>query len=156
MAKILIKISGDCFRDDVFEWIRRIAKDNYVVICVGGGTQINDAFKRKGFPVGEYGPLGRETKSQEEVILAKEVLEHNQVFVQNLLIEKDIIALVEIPVLNIGGVLCHLNGDTYVLAAYLGFEKIYVVTMASRLKKKTEEFAKYPKIEVIAFPDNST
>lgn len=153
---VLIKISGDCIRQDVFGWIKVIAKTSYVVICVGGGAQINEAFKKRGFPVGKYGPLGRETTCPQEAQLAREVLEANKILVQNILAEEGISAVVEIPVLNIGGVTCHLNGDTYVLASYIGFDQIYVVTLASRLKKKAEEFMNYPKIKVVPFPDNNT
>lgn len=150
---VLIKMSGDCIRQDVFEWIRGIAKTCYVVICVGGGAQINAAFEKRGFPVGEYGPLGRETTCPEEAQLAREVLESNRIVVQGILAEEGICAVVEIPVLSIGGVTCHLNGDTYVLASYIGFDEIYVATLASRLEKKTKEFAGYPKISVVGFPD---
>lgn len=153
---VLIKISGDCIRQDVFEWIKKIAKTSYVVICVGGGAQINEAFKKHGFAIGKYGPLGRETTCPEEAQLAREVLMANKLHVQNILAEEGISAVVEIPVLDIGGVICHLNGDTYVLASYIGFDQIYVVTLASRLKKKTEEFIKYPKIKVVPFPDTHT
>ena len=151
----LIKVSGDlCRRSDVIEWIRRIAVEYFTVILVGGGTQINKAFEAAGFPVKKHGPLGRETESLKESQLAREVLEQNQEELQDLLASRGVMAAVVIPVLEIGSVLCHINGDIFILTAYLGFDKIYVLTYASRFKKKKQSLKKYPKIEVVSFPDD--
>jgi len=58
-----------------------------------------------------------------------------------------------IPVLDIGSVLCHVNGDIFALTAYQGFDKIYILTLQSREEQKKKELAMYPKISVISFPD---
>jgi len=152
-TKIFVKISGDIIkRPDVIEWVRSIAFGrNYIVICTGGGSQINEEFKRRGIPP-DFGPLGRATKSFEERQIARDVLEKNQAEVQDLLSDNGIHAEVIIPVLDLGTVLCHVNGDILVLAAYHGFDKLFVLTLEGREEKKTEEFGKYPKIEVIGFP----
>lgn len=148
----LIKLSGDlCHRDDVLEYVRKITKDYFVVICVGGGVQINQAFAEQGLPVEKYGPLGRATKSFKARQIARDVLERNQAKAQDLLAERGIPAIVIIPVLDIGTVLCHVNGDTFVLTVYNGYDKIIVVTLRERAGKKREFFAQYPKIEVIEF-----
>ncbi|MEK7664951.1 MAG: hypothetical protein AAB361_02310 [Patescibacteria group bacterium] len=150
----LVKISGDlCERDDVLEWIRRISAEYFTVILVGGGKQINEAFEKAGFKVGKHGPLGRETESFKESQLARDILEENQEKVQDLLASRGVIATVVIPVLDIGSVLCHVNGDIFALTAYLGFDKIFVLTYQSRVKEKKREFKKYPKIEIKGFPD---
>jgi acetylglutamate kinase len=150
-----VKASGDIIaRKDFLAWVKKIVDvENYfVVICTGGGTQINEAFKAHGFPTGEFGPLGRETKTFAERQFARDVLEKNQEEIQDLLAENQIQATVILPVLDIGSVLCHINGDIFVFAAYLGFDKIYVCTLEERKEKKMEEYKKYPKIEVVSFP----
>ena len=148
----LVKISGDlCQRDDVIEWIRKLSAEYFTVVLVGGGTQINEAFKKAGFKITKHGPLGRETESFKESQLSRDVLEENQERVQDLLALRGVMATVVIPVIDIGSVLCHINGDIYVLTAYLGFDKIFVLTYESRIKEKKLVFKKYPKIEVIGF-----
>jgi len=154
----LVKVSGDLVsRKDFLTWVKQIIEvENYfVVICTGGGTQINEAFKARGFPVSEFGPLGRETKTFAERQLARDILENNQAEIQDLLAENQIQATVILPVLDIGSVLCHVNGDIFVFAAYLGFDKIYVCTLDERKEKKVEEYKKYLKIEVVSFPESA-
>ncbi|MCH7552286.1 hypothetical protein IIB49_02760, partial [Patescibacteria group bacterium] len=53
----LVKISGDVLNDKVFDWIKRLTDEYFVVLCVGGGTQINEAFKKAGFSIEKFGPL---------------------------------------------------------------------------------------------------
>ena len=101
-----VKVSGDLvLRDDVIAWLKWQSETEhyFLVICIGGGSQINDAFKSKGYPV-EFGPLGRETKTFEERQLARDILETNQAEIQDLLAEQGIQATVIIPVLDIGSV----------------------------------------------------
>ena len=122
------------------------------MICVGGGSQINEEFQRRGIEI-DFGPLGRETKNFPERQLARDILERNQAKVQDLLAENGINAVVVIPVLNIGSVLCHVNGDVYTRAAYLGFDKLFVVTGEARKADKEKTFEGLGKIKVIGFPD---
>ena len=150
----LIKLSGDCLGNATLEWIRELSRAYFVVICVGGGTQIKEAFAKAGFPDSAYGPLGRETKSFAERQLARDVLEHNQATLQDHLAEEEIPAVVVISVLEIGNVLCHVNGDQFVLTAYLGFDAVYVVTLPEREAKKRKDFAPYPKIQVISLKES--
>jgi len=151
---VFVKASGDLFyRPDVIEWIRKLAAEYYVVILVGGGTQINEAFVEAGFEVGKHGPLGRETKNLEEKQLARDVLEVNKDVLQDLLALHGISAYVEKPVWEVAGVLCHINADIFTLAVYHGFDKLFVLTLESRVKAKEQELERYPKIEVIGFPD---
>lgn len=73
----LIKISGDLIsKKEVIDKIREISQEYFTVITIGGGTQISEAFQRKGFPI-KFGPLGREAGSLEEKQLARDVLEKN-------------------------------------------------------------------------------
>jgi hypothetical protein len=132
-------------------WLKEISQEYFTVICVGGGTQINTEFKEQGLPINKHGPLGRETKTIKERQIARDVLESNQANFQDLLDDNGINAVTIIPTLNIGSILCHVNGDVYALAAYHGFDVIYVVTINIRRKEKAEKFKQYPKIEVVSF-----
>lgn len=147
----LVKLSGDTINDEVLLWIKELSKKYFVVICCGGGTQINKAFVANNLPKRKFGPLGRETKSFKERQLARDVLEQNQVKIQDKLYKLGIYANVVTPVLEIGTVLCHVNGDQFVLTGYHGFAKIFVVTTPKRLKSKIQQFSLYKKIEVVAF-----
>jgi hypothetical protein len=147
----LVKISGDMIGEKILLWIKKLSKNYSVVICVGGSSQINKAFKKAGFPVGKFGPLGRELKNLKEKQLAKDVLAKNRSMTQNLLKKLGVKAKVIIPVLEIGGVLCHLNGDQFVLSVYHGFDILYVITTKERLAKKKELFTPYPKVKVVGF-----
>ena len=142
-------------QDGVLGWVERLAREYFVVVCVGGGTQINEAFTKAGLPVGMFGPLGRETDSFQERQLARDVLEQNQVGIQDRLAEIGVHVSVVIPVLDIGTVLCHVNGDQFVLTAYHGFDVLYIVTTPDRVEGKSKSFAPYPKIQVVGFPPDS-
>jgi len=135
----LVKVSGDLVqRPDVLEWLRELAKSNYVVICTGGGVQINAVFEEKGYGR-NYGTLGRNTKTFEERQLARDILEKNQAELQDLLAANGIPATVLIPVLDIGSVLCHVNGDVFVLTAYLGYDALWILTLEDRVAEKDRQ-----------------
>ena len=147
-----IKISGDMLsNNDVLGWIKKLSQEYFIVVCVGGGTQINGAFIEAGLPVGKFGPLGRETASLKEKQLARDMLEKNQAEIQDRLADLSVYASVVIPVIEIGTVLCHVNGDQFIFTAYRGFDILYVVTTNDRLEKKKAFFAPYKKIQVIGF-----
>ncbi len=146
-----IKISGDMLSDDVLRWIKELSQEYFVVVCVGGGTQINKVFIKAGLPVDEFGPLGRETISLKEKQLARDTLEKNQAEIQDRLADIGVHASVVIPVIEISAVLCHVNGDQFILAVYHGFDVLYVVTTKDRVEKKKSFFAPYKKIQVIGF-----
>ncbi len=159
----LIKVSGNLLKNKkVIEWIKKIDKKYSIVILIGGGEQISEAFKKKGWKI-KFGPLGRITKTLEEKQLARDILEKNQAQVQDMLDEKGISARVIIPVLDIATVLCHVNGDIEVLAAYNGFDKIFVLTLKKNVENKAvwlKQLAKsfvhidsgeFEKIQVLGF-----
>jgi len=149
--QVFVKVSGDlCHNDGVLEWIGELTQDHFVVICVGGGTQINAAFEASGRQV-EFGPLGRETEELDSRQLARDTLEENQRDLQDLLADRGIHAVVIIPFLDIGTVLCPVNGDVMISAAYLGFHVLYVVTTKDREEAKIQQFAHLPKVQVKAF-----
>jgi len=153
MAKenVLVKISGNLIENNsVISWLQQLAEKFHVVICTGGGTQINEAFEKHGFEI-KFGPYGRETASFEERQIARDVLEINQLQIQDLLQEKNINAEVVIPVRNIGSVLCHINGDLFVLEGLLGFDRACVLTELGNVDNKKIFYQQYPKIEVIGF-----
>ena len=165
MAKknMLIKVSGDVLYLPEFQArVREYACVFSVVVLVGGGTQIEEAFKAAGYER-DMGPLGRKTKSLPERQIARDVLEVNQAGVQDMFDDSGISVRVEIPVLDIGGVLCHVNGDVMVFTAYNGYDRIIIMTTRERVEAKlqwlaqvTEVFqaignGKLDKIEVIGF-----
>lgn len=147
----LIKISGDLLsKKEVIDKVREISQEFFTVVTVGGGTQISEAFQQKKFPI-KFGPLGRETDSLEEKQLARDILEKNQMEIQDFLAGEGIAATVIIPFVDVASVLCPVNGDIFVMAAYLGFDNLYIFTLKDREKKKRSEFEKYPKVEVVGF-----
>jgi hypothetical protein len=133
------------------EWISGLSQTAYVVVCVGGGTQINEEFAQRGFPVTEHGPLGRETETFEQRQIARDILEKNAAALEDLLSAKGIHVRVEIPVLNFGGVLCHVNGDLMVRAVYLGYDEVIILTTPDRYDEKRAAFAELPKVHVFCF-----
>ena len=149
-STVFVKVSGDICTDQKFiELIRELSREKFVVICVGGGTQIKAAFKEAGFPEADYGPLGRKTSSFAERQLARNVLECNQLKLQDALADQGVVATVIIPVLDIGSVLCHVNGDQMLKTAYLGFDELIVVTLAHREQDKTAQFTELEKISIV-------
>jgi acetylglutamate kinase len=147
-----VKVSGDLVsRKDVVDWIRDLAKKYYTVVCIGGGTHISEEFRKQGYKI-KFGPLGREVGTFHERQLARDILEKNQAKIQDLLAKNKINATVIIPILDIGSVLCHINGDVFIQTAYLGFDKLFILTYADRFETKKKEFENLPKIKVIGFP----
>lgn len=144
---ILVKVSGDLANSEKFyNWLPSIARplDKLFILC-GGGTQITEVLKqnRIGF---KFGPAGRKIKSQRGRHLAYEILQKQKAFVEEKLREKGIVAVVDIPVKKKGEKIRHINGDSYVIAVYPNFGKIYVVTLKGKDKSFLEDF---DKIEVI-------
>ncbi|RJR14164.1 hypothetical protein C4585_00720 [Candidatus Parcubacteria bacterium] len=151
---VLVKMTGDLanLRWDVIEWLRTLAQEYFVVICTGGGTQISKKLDARKIP-SRFGHLGREIVSFKGRQIARDELEKNQAAIQDRLAVEKIPATVIIPVLDIGSVLCHVNGDTFVHVAYLGFDKLFVLTLDSRKEKKAAQFAELSRVEVVGFPD---
>lgn len=147
----LIKLSGDTLTDQVLNWVGDLSRQYHVVICVGGGTQINEAFAKAGLPLREFGPLGRDTVTLQEKQLARDVLEKNRSDLQDRLASLGVSATVVIPVLEIDSIICHVNGDQFILAAYHGFDVLYIVTVHDRVQTKKQLFAPYEKIRVVGF-----
>lgn len=165
MAKpnAFVKISGNLIaKEKVLKWLKELSKEYFVAICIGGGEQINAIFKKKGLDI-KFGPLGRITETLEKRQISRNILEINQARIQDLLDERGINARVFIPVLNIASVLCHVNGDVEILAAYNGYNKLYILTSNDKVTEKRIwldkiakcfvhiEKGKLDKIEVIGF-----
>lgn len=149
---IFVKISGDLIdNEQVLHWLAECSKKGRVVICVGGGTQINNALVEAGIPLREHGPLGREHQSEKERRIAEEILAKNVEKVCALCKEQAIKCEIIPPIIEIGGVRCHINGDQIILAAYLGYDQLFVLTTTDRVEKKESEFKQYPKIKVVGF-----
>ena len=152
----LIKLSGDAvgISDELKNFIREKMKTHFVVVLVGGGRQINDEFRRRGWNEladRPHGVLGRELDTLEQKQVARDVLERNQARVQDLLAQEGIMVTVEIPVFYPGTVLTHLNGDLFVQACYLSFQELFIITTPERVQQKRNQFQHLPKIRVVAF-----
>ncbi|HMP67452.1 MAG TPA: hypothetical protein PKA60_01760 [Candidatus Paceibacterota bacterium] len=149
---LFVKVSGDLSRSVNFiEYLRVVTRDYFTVICVGGGTQINEAFSKMGIVPSPHGQMGRELPSFELRQIARDVLEKNQSDLQDTLASLGINAVVIIPVLDLGSVLCHVNGDEMVKTAYIGFDQLVVITTEDRVERKITEFFGLDKIMVISF-----
>ncbi len=140
-----IKVSGDLHTSKEFvEFVRKLSKDFFVAVCVGGGTSITES----GIPA-TFGPLGREIASFPDRQKARDILEIQQAELQDIFAVENISAGVIIPVLDVYSVLCHQNGDTMVELAYLGYDQLFVVTLPERFEKKIEEFKHLPRVTVV-------
>lgn len=148
MAKnILIKGSGDVTAHEKFlNFVKEKAKESFVVVICGGGTQVSEALQEAGYEI-RYDEHGRVTESWEERKIARDVLELEQQQLQDKLIGTG--AYVITPMLEVATVLCHINADALVKACYLGFKEIYVFTLQNRISDKQSAFAGYPRVQII-------
>ncbi|MFA6257688.1 MAG: hypothetical protein WC671_01605 [Candidatus Paceibacterota bacterium] len=152
--ELFVKVSGSVFLlPEFINWVAEISIGYKIVICVGGGTQIKHEFMRRGWDTGKFGPLGRETQqNSEQYWIAREILEDNKKKLEELLRIAGVDNfVVEIPMINIGKSYRHINGDQYILAAYLGFHVLYIATLVKRVEAKKQQFAHLSKIRVKAF-----
>lgn len=148
MKNILIKGSGDTTESQqFFDFVVEKAKENYVVVICGGGTKISAALEKAGYAI-EYDALGRRvTKTWEERMIMRDVLEKEEKRLQDKFVGKGVVVVP--PILYAGSVLCPINGDDLVKAYELGFEQIFVFTKKERVEKKKEIFKQWPKVEII-------
>lgn len=137
---VFVKVSGDLTRrPEVRVFIEKLLRRNSVTICVGGGTQINLALKKARFEVGKHGPLGREPTSDKASRIAIKTLAEEQWFLQREIVPQRHAHTVILPVIDLGGVPCHVNGDKMVEVAYLCYKRLYVLTTKDRVEKKQRE-----------------
>ena len=149
---IFVKISGDLIEnEEVLRWLGERSQEGRLVVCVGGGTQINNALAEAGIPLREHGPLGREHESEEERAIAEKILAENVGRTRTRCDERKISCEVIAPIIEIGGVQCHINGDQIPLAAYLGYDQLFILTTIDRVEKKEIAFEQYPKIKIVGF-----
>jgi hypothetical protein len=144
--KEFIKISGNLLEnEEVIARLRKSSKKYFVAVCTGGGEQINKAFKKRGFRI-RFGPLGRITSSAAEERLVEKTLKNNQATVHSLLSEKGIRVRVIIPLDDIAGVLCSVNGDIKLLSAYNGYDRLSLFTFKKNVAKKKLWLKKVAKV----------
>lgn len=147
MKNVLIKASGDVKdHPDFLEFADEKAKENYVIVISGGGTQVGRVLENAGYKI-EYNEHGRITATWEERKIARDVLEKEAKDLEDKFLGKGIVVIP--PILYAGSVLCHINADNLVKAFYLGFDEIYVFTLKERIAAKEKEFAGYPKVQVV-------
>lgn len=148
MKNILVKGSGDITnKKQFFDFVVKKAKENYVVVICGGGTKISATLKDAGYEI-KYDELNRRiTKTWEERIIMRNVLEHEEKKLQDKFVGMGVIVIP--PILYAGSVLCPINGDDLVKAYELGFDEIYVFTTKERIEKKKDIFKEWKKIQII-------
>jgi hypothetical protein len=151
MKKVLAKMSGDLKeKESVFQWFAMISKNSLLTICTGGGTQINEAFKKKDWPI-VFDQNGRICETFEQGLLAYEILERNKRELENELKVREIKATVVIPAFKDGKNIYHINGDKY-LCDCEGYDERHILTLSERVIVKQAHFAKnFPDIMVIGF-----
>ncbi len=149
VKNVLIKASGDIINDKRFkDFAIRLAKTSFVVVIVGGGTEISKRLIEAGYEIRFDDIHGRITESWEERKIAREVLEENSKKLQDTFIGKGVFVVPSI--IDVAGVTCHINGDNYIKSAYLGFDELYVFTLKNRRQEKEKIFKKYSKVEIVA------
>lgn len=79
MKNILVKGSGDIIdSQQFFDFVVDKAWKNYTVVICGGGTKISAAFEKAGYVV-EFDSLDRRiTKTWEERMIMRDILEHEE------------------------------------------------------------------------------
>lgn len=160
----LIKISGDLLkRKDVLKWLKRLTVKYLLTIVPGGGTQINRAFIKHGYKIDMNPVFGRQIHSEKQSKLALKILKQNALELKEFLVEIKIPAKIELPMRKtIRGRICHINGDFYALTSLNGYDKVFVVTLSSRVDKKFGLFKRLfggienllkSKLCIVGFPD---
>lgn len=148
IKNILVKASGDIKNKKSFKnFVIDLAKTSFVVVIVGGGTEISERLTKTGYDIRFDDIHGRITETWEERKIAREVLEKNAKNLQDAFVGKGVIVLPSI--IDIAGVTCPINGDNYIKAAYLGFDQFYVFTLADRVDAKKNIFENYPKVNIV-------
>lgn len=133
-----VKISGDLLgqnNQEVFDWLENTAYDNDLTIIVGGGTQINEAFVKKGLEI-KFCPFGRICETKQQRRLAKKILKQNRKELAKILKIKGIKANLVLPMVKIGKKLCHVNGDIVILNAYIEYDIVFILTTKEREERK--------------------
>ena len=144
---ILIKASGDVIEKTTFyDWLFTItnSSDSLFILC-GGGTSITKALQKQGIEY-EFFPTGREIKNEKGRIIAEDILREQKRLTEEQLNQRGIKATVFIPVFKLGDKVCHVNGDSYAMALYPSFNKIFIVTLRGRNKSFPNDL---DKIEVV-------
>ncbi|MFA4890644.1 MAG: hypothetical protein WC587_03415 [Candidatus Paceibacterota bacterium] len=131
---ILIKISGDLIRDDkVLNFIKRKSKNARVVVLVGAGSDISNSLIEKKINF-KFTGIGRIIKNVKGKEVARKILSKNKKELQNKLAKEKIKAIVEIPVIKLGNILCHINGDILAAGCSVNFDETNVITQKGRNK----------------------
>jgi hypothetical protein len=140
---VLVKVTGSLIEDEKFyNWISSIAdRGDNLFVLIGGGEAITKVLEKKAVHY-KFGPQGREIGSEAGKKWAREVLDIEKFFVEGEFIERKICAKVFMPFKEIDGEIFHMNGDSYALALYPSFDKIYIVTLKGRKKSFSKDLNK--------------
>ena len=156
--KIFIKVSGSLINNPRFYHFMASMGDPKavkIVLCVGGGEQINENLKKAGYNVsGTFGPAGREQENAKAKAITYQTLITNKQIVERELLKRHCAPPLYMcipPIIHIGEELCFVNGDNMVVAAYLGYDLLFVATLKERFDAKSEQFKDYRKVQIVGF-----
>ncbi len=164
MKNLFIKVTGDliiekeseelALRPDVMDRLLRLyERGSSLTLSPGAGSKITRELDRAGIPY-YFGPAGREIESDAGKQIVKNILEDRHVRIQDSLgkvgVRVDVVPCFRYT----GSVLWLLNGDLLVKEAYVNYPRLFIFTFeGGRLKRKRKDFRKFPKVEIIGFPE---
>lgn len=134
VKNILIKVSGDLVDNKkTFAFIKKKAEKNFVVVLIGGGSEISKTLAEEGVK-SFFTETGRVITTFKGRQIARDILEQHQKKLQDRINEAGITAVVEVPVINLGSVLCHINADRLASDSSINFDKTCIITLKGRNK----------------------
>lgn len=135
---VFVVISGSMINNlDALDWIALLAEDFKVTVCVGGGQQINDYFKKNNLPV-EFCPVGRICRTTEQKKIATKILRQNRKAVKRQLKTRKAKVKLILPLMKIGKKICHVNTDIMALNAYVEYDEIFIITIRQKVQQKKD------------------
>lgn len=128
----LVKISGTVLGDPtkeeaLSEQLRSSKKGHNLWVLCGGGKAITAAL-RKARVRFKFIDGQRVIRGERGKRIAAQILNDNVKALAGLLREQRIEAVVFPPIIQIGDVYCHLNGDTFVEIIRREFKKVVIIT----------------------------
>ncbi len=138
LLNAFVVISGSMIKDvNALDWIALLAEDYNVTVCVGGGQQINDSFRKNELPI-EFCPLGRICRTAGQKKMAAEILRQNRKEVKRQIKQRKAKTKLILPLLKIGKKICHVNTDVMALSAYVEYDRIFIITTRQKRWQKKE------------------
>ena len=142
-AAILVKASSRLIRHpDLYPRLREQAEESPLRAVGGGGEQINEEFRKRGWPI-EFGTFGRICVEEEHKDEAALILKRNADILEDQFRRARLPVEVIVPVMSadMGRVTCHVNGDFYPIIGYNGYKRSLVFTAMKDVERKRRWYA---------------